>query len=383
MVPGAFDVVSLFYCVFALFVIVRLYRRGAATFDDTLTGDDARIIGATAFYIGTPIVVALHELGHAVAAWAVGGHIEEAHFLAYWGYVIPARTPPFLPWEDALIAAAGNLVSLAIGFGAIASVLIRPKNAAWNLLRIELGRQVLGLTLVLYPVLSVLMRNFDFWILRESLNAQAPYVGDGVLLGYLVAASLLWWRWRVRWSEQIGRLASPLYDPERKLRAAIARDPENADAWRELGRVFLAGERPAEAMDALEQARKKHRDPEIDYLLGVAWMKSGNPRVAADHLRSAGQALEHVPAGSRRDDLEFDVTLALTAARLGLGDPEGALITAEAAAESRPRDIRVILLLSDALRAVGRRDEASDRLRAALPLADDAYAAEIRKRLGI
>jgi hypothetical protein len=76
------------------------------------------------------------------------------------------------------------------------------------------------------------------------------------------------------------------------------------------------------------------------------------------------------------------VTLGLAAARLSLGDAEGAVLTAEAAEELRPGDPRAALVLVDALVALGRAGEARERLLRALGTAQGLFAAELRRRLG-
>jgi hypothetical protein len=127
---SAFNLIAWVYLGIAVLTAWRLVQAGRATFDDELTAADRRLVGATAFYLVTPLGVVLHELGHAVLVWTLGGRIVGWHFLFYWGYVVPDRS--FGAYGDFGVALAGNLVTLAIGVLAVRQVLQRPANAAWN-----------------------------------------------------------------------------------------------------------------------------------------------------------------------------------------------------------------------------------------------------------
>src|SRR5688572_25246786 len=64
-----------------------------------------------------PIGVLLHELGHALATWQVGGQVREFQWRVFWGYIVPEGS--FSPTEDWWISLSGNLVSVALGLLAI------------------------------------------------------------------------------------------------------------------------------------------------------------------------------------------------------------------------------------------------------------------------
>src|SRR5690606_27633295 len=122
-------------------------------------------------------------------------------------------------------------------------------------------------------------------------------------------------------------LASPLRDRLRGAEARLEADPTNIEAVRELGRVYLAGDEPGRALDAVLPALGRDpNEPELRFLAGFAHLRRGEAQRASEQLRAAGQILEtEDPVGSRAE-LYFEVTLGLAAARLALGDPEGAVL---------------------------------------------------------
>ena len=115
------------------------------------------------------------------------------------------------------------------------------------------------------------------------------------------------------------------------------------------------------------------------FLHGRAHLQVGNALAATDGLRAAGQLLTQASEPEPR--LLYEVTLSLGAARIALDDPEGALQTADAALELRPRDPRSAILHADALMADRRSEEARKVLEDALARAEGDPETQIRLRL--
>jgi tetratricopeptide (TPR) repeat protein len=312
----------------------------------------------------------------------IGGYIADWHFLFYWGYVVPERSTPFTPGEEAFTAAMGNVVSLALGFGAILWTVRQPINAAWNYARLEVARIMLWLTLVIYPAMSLLLRAWDFHIIRTQLNEATPYVGDGLMVLYAGFAVWIWRKWQGPWRRKYVWLATPLFDQWRAAEQRIAANPENVEALRELGRLHLSGDDASKALAPLRRALEVHpEEPETHFLTGLAHLRAGEPREASEHLRTAGRVLEEQGPDPEHDDLYFEITLGLATARLALPDPQGALRTVQEAESQRPRDPRSTLLHADALAAAGRSDDARTHLEQALEGAHGRFASEIKRRL--
>ncbi|MFW5875094.1 MAG: tetratricopeptide repeat protein [Myxococcota bacterium] len=382
------------YALFAVRVGFRLWRERRPAFDDHFTARDRRLVGAATFYLLVPFAVALHELGHAALTWGLGGHITDWGYLLYGGYVVPAREPPFAPLEHAWIAATGNLVTLAMGFGAVLWATRRPGSAAWNFMRLELGRILLWITLFFYPILSLALSAMgsdsapadkpigDFAILRVDLNEVAPHLGNAAIGAYAMFALFVWYKWRGPWRARYVWLASPLFDRLRAATRKLEQSPDDVRALMDIGRVFLAGNEAAKAVAVLDRAVElRPHDPEVRYLVGTARLALGQAREASEHLRVAGSHLEESSEAGEQAELRYEVTLALAGARLAMGDAEGAVLTAEAAREIKPMEPRSLLVHADALVAAGRASEARGKLEAGLDRAQGALANEIRRRL--
>jgi|SRR3954452_15828967 len=120
-----------------------------------------------------------------------------------------------------------------------------------------------------------------------------------------------------------------LPDSSSFLRKAVELEPENADAWRELGDALLSEDKLKEAVDAFRQAVEL-RPNDVSALVQLAHTAyaSGDPEDAISAIR---QAVERDPQslGARRALLEI-----YRAARR----PEEALAAAEELAESDPSD---------------------------------------------
>src|SRR5207248_2115476 len=133
-----------------------------------------------------------------------------------------------------------NVVSLALGVGAAAWTVLRPKNAARNLVRLEFARIQLELTLFLYPAISLLGQFGDFEILRRSLNALADHAGDAVLAGWGAVAVLAIVLWRRRWRHRFALLTSPHLGVVAAARRRLAEEPGDLEARDRLGRALVA-----------------------------------------------------------------------------------------------------------------------------------------------
>lgn len=373
------DVVAVVIGLIAVAIVVQLVRNGRSTFDDRFTPSDRRLAGAAVFYLAVPVALALQVLAHAFVLRALGGEVDVIHFLFFWAEVKAATEPAGSTLATALAALAGIALTLAVAFFAIRWTVRRPVNAAWNFARLELGRVLLWLALVIHPIGSLALGIGDFAAIRDGLSAYQQSLGEFFVLAYGTFAVVVFRKWNGSWRHRYVWLATSLYDrlaaAERRVRLA----PEDPQALRELGRTYLAADQPVRAERFLGRAAAAlPDDPEVQFLAGTASLRARNPHAASEHLRAAGLLLEEQGG---RPDLLFEVTLGLAAARLALADPMGALSTADAARAQRPLDPRAVLVHADALLAVGRGHEAKGRLEALLEDADGPFAAEIKRRL--
>lgn len=365
------------WALFAASVILRLRRRGTSTFDDVFTPTDRRLVGSTALYFAVPGAVLASQLVQVVALEVSGAGLGHFSTWIYWGVAEPAVSEVISTGSQVAIAAAGPLTLIAVGLGLVAWTRWAPGNAAENFLRLESARMIVSLALGVHVLASLLVERGDYWTLRTTLNEMAWLLGDGVLLlaGLLGLLSLYAWRR----AESIRLLGTTSWDARRALETHLTRSPEDVDAWIQLGCEQLGCGDPR-AVQSLERARElAPEDARVELWLGRLHLHQGDPSAAASHLRRAGQLIE--TTHDEGEPLLFEVMVALSRARLMLGDGEGALMTAEAATDARPGDPLAVILLADTLIANGRRDEARDQLRGGLGRARGRWRLEIERRL--
>src|SRR5579885_438852 len=81
--------------------------------DNDLSMQDRQLLQRINVILLLPLVVLLHECGHAVATLWAGARVQEFHFGGWWGYVVPVGN--LTPEQDLIIFLAGNLVEVVIG----------------------------------------------------------------------------------------------------------------------------------------------------------------------------------------------------------------------------------------------------------------------------
>ena len=311
-----FNILAAVYALVAVQVVRSLRKAGKATFDDRVTPQDRRLINEVAFFVLTPPAVALHELGHAAATWLLGGRVASFWFAFYWGAVLPDRVPPFSPAENAVIAAAGPLVTLLLGFGAIVWALARPRGPARNLLLLTFGQFGLVFGLVLYPLLSLPTGMGDFHILRTELNTVLPHAGDAAIGAYiLLAVAVMRYRGTPAWKRHWWRLTSDNFGDLLAAERRLAEDPDDPEALRAAGYYRLTVDDLAGAVPFLERAAAAMpTDPRLLYNLAVA--KANDERTrdeALAHLRQARDVLGDTPGADGTSDLRAAVDTAMQA----------------------------------------------------------------------
>ncbi|MCB9592219.1 MAG: hypothetical protein H6719_05765 [Sandaracinaceae bacterium] len=361
---------------FASSVVVRLRRAGANDFLPPITPRKHRLVGSAALYLGTPAAVLASQLVQ-IGLLTQRGVSYTFTSWVYWGVVHPAPADALPPLERAAIAAAGPATLALIALLAFAWTKARPADAAKNLVRLELGRFAMTLSLGIHPIASIALERGDYWTIRTALDEVRPSFGDATLLGIGVVAALSFWSWRR--ATKLRALASSGWDADRMARRRLRESPDDPDALLHFGRTQLSNGDPA-AIETLEKALlASPDDPHVELWLGRANLLRGEAQEASSHLRRAGELLE----GAEEDDepLLFAILFHLAEARMALGDGEGAVLTAEAACAQRPNDTLGLLLCVDALVASGRAQDARDRLTRALATAEGRAAKEIERRL--
>lgn len=327
---GPFVLLSLFYAVIGVRFVVRLLGRWRETFDRHFTETDRSMVDQAAFFILVPISVALHELGHAVAIWTLGGAVQGWVYYLFAGYVSfdPAE---FSKDERVLIAIAGTVVNVLLAGFALLLVFgrRRPMRAAFNEILLQFTVLSLGNALIVYPALDLTSGLNGDWaqVYRGGVPALAAAIfaiHAAILIGGVLALR----------SERVGaRIATLTGLPAGTKRAPLGgvrrapggategSDPHPGDrALRDaIDRVVSGWPTPVEA--------GVRRGTETS-LFVLSWFSSGLRRsviiwrstdgaveisgaASADGASPRPRAVTHEPAGASVDRLTLALRLAM------------------------------------------------------------------------
>ncbi|MGD9099697.1 MAG: tetratricopeptide repeat protein [Anaerolineae bacterium] len=183
-----FDFISFIYVLNSLRVLWQLFKNWRTFWDAEVTPADLALAGRVAFFVFIPLGVFLHEAGHALATWQVGGQVVDFQWRVFWGYIIPEGD--FTPLQDWWIALSGNLVSILLGLLPIPLVTHARTRIQGELLY-SFAKQELFYALVWYPVLSFTGLGGD-WVTIYDFSV-APYAQITLLLHL----ALLYGLWRL------------------------------------------------------------------------------------------------------------------------------------------------------------------------------------------
>jgi hypothetical protein len=193
---GPFAILSLFYVVIGIRVVYRLIGSWRSVWDRNFTQQDRGLVDESAFFVLVPVSVALHELGHAVAIWSMGGEVVDWGFYGFAGFVsyYPAE---FSLVQQTIIAAAGSLVNLLLCLGAFGLVLYRrpPMRASINELLIQFAFLSGANAFIVYPLLDLVSGMNGDW--RQMYDSGVPWLtgvivaiqAGTLLLGYWLATN--------------------------------------------------------------------------------------------------------------------------------------------------------------------------------------------------
>jgi hypothetical protein len=185
---GPFAIISLIYVVIGVRVIYRLIGSWTPVWDRNFTQKDRSIVDEAAFFVLVPISVALHEFGHAVAIWTMGGEVVDFGYFGFAGFVsyYPGQ---FSDVQRTIIAAAGSLVNLILCLAALGLVLWwkPPLRASINELLLQFTFLSGINAFVVYPLLDLASGMNGDW--RQMYDSGVPWL-TGLIV--LVQAAVLY-----------------------------------------------------------------------------------------------------------------------------------------------------------------------------------------------
>jgi hypothetical protein len=187
-----FIVMGLLMAVITFRTIYQTIRDREQLFDHNFTQADRQHMSVAAFFILIPISVFFHEVGHAVAIWWYGGDVVAFGFFFFFGFV------GYEGISDAVelfwIALWGNIVSVAMGLGAIALAFFRPMRAAFNYPLIMFGILSIVMSLVFYPLLDVFSDLHGDWSTIYSSETMTHAIGIGIVHGAILLGMIGAWQ---------------------------------------------------------------------------------------------------------------------------------------------------------------------------------------------
>jgi hypothetical protein len=192
---GGFGLLSLFYVFVGIRFLFQFIPRRKAIFDNQLTPYDRSMLGQAAFFLLLPISVALHELGHAVAIWAMGGKVLDFGFYFFSGYV-SYNPAGFSDIQQTLIAFAGTFVNLVLIVITVAVVFLKrpPLRAPWNELLLQFVF-ISGINaLIFYPAMDLLLNISGDW--SQMYRSGIPWLTGLIVIIQVAFIAIGWWGMR-------------------------------------------------------------------------------------------------------------------------------------------------------------------------------------------
>lgn len=207
-----FDLISFIAGLICIQTLLQLSQNWSKFWDAQVTFKDQELAQRLAIFVLIPIGVLLHEIGHSLATWQVGGTVSTLQWRFYWGYIITSGN--FGSVEYWWIAFSGNLVSILLGLLPISFIPYIYKRIVGEVLYSYACIQSIY-ALVWYPLLSLALRRGD-WVEIYDFAVQ-PYA-TLTLVGHV---GLLWGLWQ-------------LYHSRKAIHWRLARNSNASDTWEKL-----------------------------------------------------------------------------------------------------------------------------------------------------
>lgn len=237
-----FDSISLIAGLICIQTLWQLFQNWSKFWDSQVTLKDCELAQRLAIFVLVPIGVLLHEIGHSLATWQVGGIVSSFQWRFYWGYIIPLGD--FSSVEYWWIAFSGNLVSILLGLLPIPFIPYIHKRIVGELLYSYACVELI-FSLVVYPVTSFALGRGD-WIKIYDFTVQ-PYVSLTAITHVLLLRGL----WQLYHSQKaiFWRLArnSSTLDTWEKLKANVANHSQDLQPYLELAYFLLRNNEVYEA----------------------------------------------------------------------------------------------------------------------------------------
>jgi hypothetical protein len=232
------DLFSLFGIFLGVQALWQLSKIGSRVGKDFVTLEDQNLALRIALFVGVPLGVLFHELGHSLATWQLGGTVETFQWRYMWGYIIPSGA--FSLAGKWWISLSGNLVSILLGLLPLLWV-SRIRHRFWGEVVYNFIFIQLIYALIVYPLMSLPSQQGDWAFIYNPYFLTQLY-------GMLTLATHCMLLWVLR----------QLYHSRRVLRWRLSSQPHLLETWHNL-----------EAQVALEPEKLQNRLNLLYFLVNV------------------------------------------------------------------------------------------------------------------
>lgn len=276
----------------ALITLKELKKDWRKLWDNDLTVADRQSLQRLNIFFVMPLVVLLHELGHAFATIQLGGVVKELHFGIWWGYVIPVGN--FTALDDLIITLAGSGVQILFGFLAliVATLVKSPPVVA---MLVYSGLFSIAGTVVIYALMSVAGMYGDWISIYRSTETQwvmVVAVCHALLVGFVFyllygEAPKIWYtgKTRPKWKKDY-----------QTAKAKVAEEPNAINNLSLAWAYYLVGLNK-KCLMTLEKVK------ELDPDLVDRWFLVGCLERSAGNIDKAIESFEQIVMNEKADDL--------------------------------------------------------------------------------
>jgi hypothetical protein len=383
MPPFSFsrDLLNLLFVPLMIMTAFQVKKNWHSLWDNNLTTADRYLLLRSVIFLLMPVVVALHELGHALATWAFGGSISEFHFAFLWGYVVPKGQ--FSLEQIVLIFLAGNVMQFLVGLVALilAFIVVSPPMVA---LCVYLAVCAIGEAIVLYPLMSLTGFYGDWTQIYSYLFNPATASLVQMVLAVHIACilALIWGLYGTQPKIWYASKTRPGWLAEHELVARRVLSEPNAANWLNLASSYWRAGVWREVGKCIEKARLAEPDSQdVQFFAGWFAQQKGNLPKAINYYNQI------IVRQNVQPSFQAKALMAKAACQEQMNDPNKALASYQQAAQLAPEIADPHFFSALLLKKLNREPEAQGELKVCSQLSwqdqrlYDFYLEEMEKTL--
>lgn len=281
-----FVLVSLFNVYYGWRVFRNIGTGWGALNREPLRRDQKRLIDRAAFFLGIPLGVIIHELGHALMVLLFGGEILDVGYGFYWGYV--SHSGYYTTTQLWIIAMAGTIGTLVYGV-TMWLIFRRLKLSTYRYFALRVLRVHLYYSLVFYPIFTLITRIGD-WEIIYDFNIT-PILSGVTMVVHLGILALFYY------GDRQGMFDMPGFDSLEQqaqfelLKTQVARTPQDPHLQLRLVDAYRRGDSQHLANRQLKSYLKEYPTSAEGYLQLALLQVQNKRQIPAKAKDSAVKAL--------------------------------------------------------------------------------------------